>query len=179
MPNANNTTDTVSACDVSTQTTNDQTRPEIAFISGPIDTGADSSYFHEHYAPRINAAISRGDSFVIGPVTAGVDADALSYLLSYPISPDRITIFVTPAEDVACGKQFRALGVRVEVVEGQTAGERDAAMTRSSTYDILRWRGPDEAREFYGASWREGYVTNTERNWQRRKGLLVDGLAPR
>lgn len=172
MPNANSTPDTIPPNDASIQSNDSSpTRREVAFISGPLDTGINSSYFHQHYVPRINTAIARGDSFVIGPITHGVDADALSYLLSYSVSPDRITIFMTPAEDVAFGKGFRARGVRVQIVDGQTAGERDAAMTGASTYDILRWREPEEAREFYGPGWREGYVTNTERNWRRRRGF--------
>lgn len=170
MPNSRETADTVPLNDTALETNDDQPRHQIAFISGPIDTGDDSSYLHQHYTSRIDVAISRGDSFIIGPVTQGIDADALSYLLLYPVSPDRITIFVARGEDDVWGKQFRALGVRVEVVEGHTSGERDAAMTRASTYDILRWREPEEAKEFYGLLWRERYVTNTERNWRRRNG---------
>lgn len=143
---------------------------QIAFISGPIDTGCNAAYFHSHYAPRIDAAIKRGDQFVIGPIPSGVDSDALAYLLDYPISPDRITIFVTAAEDRIWGEKFRELKVNVHV-EGQTPAERDATMTRSSTYDILRWRKIEEAKEFYGPIWRDGHLTNTERNWRRRRGI--------
>lgn len=68
---------------------------------------------------------------------------------------------------MACGDLIYApLGVNVQVVEGHMSRERDSAMTMSSTYDILRVRTNDEARAFYGRLWREGYVTNTERNWQ-------------
>ena len=146
---------------------------QIAFISGPLDTGPDAGYFHAHYAPRINAAIKRGDHFVIGPILYGVDADALVYLLEYPVSPDRITIFMTTAEDRLWGTGFRKLKVNVHI-QGQTSAERDAAMTQASTYDILRWRPADEAKQFYGPMWREGYVTNTERNWRRRRGIPLD-----
>lgn len=147
---------------------------EVAFISGPIDTGENAMYFHTHYVPRINAAITRRDQFVIGPLPHGVDADALAYLLAYPISPDRITIFVTPSENQIWGKKFAQLKVNVVEVEGQTTGERDAAMTQASTYDILRWRKKEEAKEFYGKLWRDGHVTNTERNWRRRRGIGMD-----
>lgn len=146
---------------------------EVAFISGPIDSGRDSIYFHTHYASRIAAAIKRGDHFVIGPIPTGVDADALAYLLEHPISPDRITVFVTSAENQLWGKKFGGFGVNVHV-EGDTTAQRDAAMTQASTYDILRWRKKDEAREFYGTMWREGHLTNTERNWRRRRGIALD-----
>ncbi|KAJ5673344.1 hypothetical protein N7507_002471 [Penicillium longicatenatum] len=147
--------------------------PEIAFISGPINTGPQEEYF-SHYIPRIDQAISRGDSFVIGPIPTGIDADALSYLLAYPIQATRITICVTPAEDGMWGDRFRASGVNVQVVDGQMSRERDAIMTSISTYDILRVRTKAEAREFYGCFWRDGHVTNTERNWKRRRGIAED-----
>ncbi|GKZ27615.1 hypothetical protein AbraIFM66951_005603 [Aspergillus brasiliensis] len=145
--------------------------PQTAFISGPIDTGPQETYFHTHYTPLLTAAIARNDSFVLGPLPYGVDSDALAYLLQYPVSPTRITIFVTSREDSLWGMQFRALGVNVHVVEGDNTRDRDAAMTEASTYDILRLRTEEEARKVYGESWREGYVTNTERNWKRRRGI--------
>lgn len=157
-------------------TSPDSTTPrnqEIAFISGPLDIGPDNTYFRTHYVPQINAAIERGHRFVIGPV-AGVDRAALDYLLAYPIPPSHITIFVTPTEDLLMGDEFRSRAVNVHVVEGgpnMTTRDRDAAMTRASSYDILRWRRRKEAKEFYGPMYREGYVTNTEMNWRRRRGI--------
>ncbi|GMF91509.1 hypothetical protein BDV35DRAFT_388527 [Aspergillus flavus] len=91
--------------------------PEIAFISGPLDIGPNNFYFHTHYIPQINAAIERGHHFVIGPV-AGVDRAALDYLLAYPIPPSRITIFVTPTENILMGEEFRSRAVNVHVVDG-------------------------------------------------------------
>jgi hypothetical protein len=149
---------------------------QVAFISGPLDTGNDACYFHAHYAARIDAATSRGDHFVIGPIPYGIDADALAYLLEHPVSPDRITVFVTAAEDQLWGRKFREMKVNVHV-QGQTPAERDAAMTGASSYDILRWRKRAEARELYGALWREGHITNTERNWRRRRGIGLDEMA--
>ncbi|KAJ5642010.1 hypothetical protein N7490_006010 [Penicillium lividum] len=147
--------------------------PEIAFISGPIDTGPQEEYFN-HYIPLINQAIERGDTFVIGPIPSGVDADALSYLLAYPVPPTQITICVTPAESEMWGDRFRVSGVNVRVVDGHMSRERDATMTNISTYDILRVRTKTEAREFYGRLWRDGFVTNTERNWKRRRGIAEE-----
>ncbi|KAJ5104298.1 hypothetical protein NUU61_001645 [Penicillium alfredii] len=150
--------------------------PAIAFISGPVDTGPDEAYFHTHYVPRINHAIDCGHHFVIGPLPRGVDADALAYLLAYSVAPSRVSIFVTPAEDGMWGAHFRSFGVHVQVVDGQMSRDRDAALTQASTYDILRLRTADEARVFYGRLWREGYVTNTERNWKRRRGIPEDAV---
>ncbi|KAJ5919520.1 hypothetical protein N7454_009355 [Penicillium verhagenii] len=96
------------------------------------------------------------------------------YLLAYPVLPTRITICVTPAEDGMWGDRFRATGVNVRVVNGQMTGERDATLTSISTYDILRVRTKAEAQKFYGPLWRDGYVTNTERNWKRRLGIAED-----
>ncbi|KAL6234048.1 hypothetical protein BDW75DRAFT_213348 [Aspergillus navahoensis] len=145
----------------------------VAFISGPVDTGPDNIYFRSHYVQPINAAITAGHNFVIGPILSGVDTDALDYLLNYPISPLRITIFMTMSEDNAWGSTFRERGVNVHVLQDRqaTAQNRDAAMTAASDYDILRWRTEDEAKEFYGELYRLGQVTNTERNWRRRRGL--------
>lgn len=149
---------------------------EIAFISGPIDTGPNESYFHTHYISQINHAVNCNHLFAIGPIPSGVDADALTYLLAYPISPSRITIFVTQAENGMWGAHFRSFGVNVQVVEGQMSRDRDAALTSASTYDILRVRTKKEAKAFYGRMWRDGYVTNTERNWKRRRGIAEDEI---
>ncbi|KAL4801827.1 hypothetical protein BDV18DRAFT_164638 [Aspergillus unguis] len=125
---------------------------KVAFISGPIDTGPKTEFFHTHYTAPINAAISAGHSFVLGPIPSGVDAEALAYLLLHPVDPARITIFMTIGEDLAWGKSFRDRGVNVHVLEDRmaTTENRDAAMTEASDYDILKWRTEDEARAFYG-----------------------------
>ncbi|KAJ5664793.1 uncharacterized protein N7477_007241 [Penicillium maclennaniae] len=149
--------------DTTTTTTTRAIQPEIAFISGPIDTGGDESYFHTYYVPRIRRAVQRGDHFVIGPVPTGVDADALAYLLAFPGLGGG-------------GAHFRAFGVYVHVVDGQMSCERDAALTQFSTYDILRVRTRKEAKAFYGKLFRDGYVTNTERNWRRRRGIAEDEI---
>ncbi|KAL3479618.1 hypothetical protein BJX99DRAFT_66680 [Aspergillus californicus] len=146
----------------------------VAFISGPVDTGPNEIFFHTHYVPQIDAAIAAGHAFIIGPITSGVDADALDYLLRFPVAPGRITIFMTSGEDRAWGEGFRRRGVKTCVLEDLSATSRirDAAMTEASTYDILRWRTEDEARALYGSMYRPGHVSNTEANWRRRRGLV-------
>ncbi|KAL4993290.1 hypothetical protein BDV10DRAFT_179454 [Aspergillus recurvatus] len=81
---------------------------------------------------------------------------------------------MTMSEDNAWGKAFRERGVNVHVLEDRqaTTQNRDAAMTAASDYDILRWRTEDEAKEFYGQLYRPGRLTNTERNWRRRRGVI-------
>ncbi|KAL4746364.1 hypothetical protein BDW72DRAFT_210506 [Aspergillus terricola var. indicus] len=161
-----------------------QEKPKVAFISGPIDTGPDKIYFRTHYVQPINAAIAAGHDFVIGPILSGVDADALDYLLNYPIAPSQITIFMTIAENSAWGNAFRARAVNVYVLEDRqaTTQNRDAAMTAASDYDILKWRTEEEAREFYGELYRPGRAQNrrhylvqtkTGADWYRSVGLIL------
>jgi hypothetical protein len=109
----------------------------------------------------LNQAIERNNHFVIGPVPSevDVDVDALEYLLAYPASADRLTIYVIKAEDRMWGAHFRSLGVNVKVAEGQMSHDRDAALTRASTYDILRVRTKEEGKALYGHIWHDGYVT--------------------
>ncbi|KAF2450088.1 hypothetical protein P171DRAFT_204800 [Karstenula rhodostoma CBS 690.94] len=65
---------------------------------------------------------------------------------------------------------FTSLGVHVvEVGDAITTRERDAAMTRDSDYDILRYRSEEEARAVYGKGWWPR-VSNTEMNERRRCG---------
>lgn len=153
--------------------------PLTAFISGPLDVS--QTYFSKHYIPRINTAIASGHNFIIGPVS-GVDTLAREYLLSQSISPSRIKIYMARFE-IDCHRDFIAnlrssLGPKA-VVEAKTADagevmstwDRDAAMTRDSDYDILRFRTEAETKQLYGDRWRPR-VSNTERNWRRRKGEL-------
>jgi hypothetical protein len=66
---------------------------------------------------------------------------------------------------------FTSLGVNANGVEdAYTTRERDAAMTRDSDYDILRYRTEDEAKEVYGSMWWPR-VSNTELNERRRRGI--------
>jgi len=149
--------------------------PRVAFISGPLD--ASDEYFATHYAPRILSALASGDSFVIGPVR-GVDTLALQFLLDpiQNVDPSRITIFMAEFEHARTTwrEEYEAKGVRVWK-EGVTTRERDAAMTRESDYDILRYRTEAEAKELYGAEWWPR-VSNTEINEERRKRGKDKGL---
>ena len=142
----------------------------VAFISGPLDP--DDEYFATHYAPRIDAAIQAQHSFIMGPV-AGIDTVSLHYLLTKGVAPDRIKVYMAHFEYLSTNwrTQYLDLGVGVQdVVDATTTQERDAAMTRDSDYDILRYRTEEEAKKLYGAGWWPR-VSNTEMNERRRRGV--------
>ncbi|ORY08358.1 hypothetical protein BCR34DRAFT_603607 [Clohesyomyces aquaticus] len=143
--------------------------PRTAFISGPID--ASDLYFSTHYIPLLLPAISSGDSFIMGPVR-GIDTLALHWLLSQSVAPSRITVYMAHFEylNLSWRQQYLNIGVNVKDVEhAATTGERDAAMTSESDYDVLRYRGEEEARREYGEGWWPR-VSNTEMNERRRRG---------
>jgi hypothetical protein len=136
------------------------------------------AYFSEHYAPRILDAITAGHSFVVGPIR-GIDTLALHFLLAQDVPASKISVYMAEFEynNVKWRQGYEELGVHVVLaVPGTTTGERDAAMTRASDYDILRYRTEDEARELYGTSWWPR-VTNTEMN-ERRRAALREGKTP-
>lgn len=99
---------------------------------------------------------------------------ALSYLLSSPlVPPSHITIYMSYPEYMLTEwvTSYTSRGVNVKCVEdAMSSGERDAAMTRESGYDILRYRSETECKELYGGLWRPR-VSNTEMNERRRKGI--------
>lgn len=144
---------------------------KVAFISGPLDP--DDEYFATHYAPQIDAAAQANHSFIIGPV-AGIDTLSLHYLLSQNVPPSKITVYMAHFEylNTTWRTQYLDLGVNVrDVVDAVTTRERDAAMTKDSDYDILRYRTEDEAKKLYGKSWWPR-VSNTEMNERRRTGIF-------
>ncbi|KAK4612022.1 hypothetical protein CLAFUW4_13317 [Fulvia fulva] len=150
--------------------------PRTAFISGPLDVS--HAYFTAHYTPLISSAIERGDSFVLGPVS-GIDTLALEYLLSHNLSTGRIKIYMASWEIASrpsfvkeirenLGKEGVVVAKTKEGGDVTTTQGRDAAMTRGSEYDILRFRTEGECKRGYGVRWR-ARVSNTERNWRRRR----------
>jgi hypothetical protein len=157
-----------------TTDTSQTTTPRIAFVSGPID--ADNNYFTTHYASHIDSAIAAGHSFVMGPV-AGIDTLTLHYLVAKTIDKSRITVYMAHFEYLVATwrSQYLDLGVNVrDVVDAGTTRERDAAMTRDSDYDILRYRTEEEAKALYGSQWWPR-VSNTEMNERRRRGVTSGG----
>ncbi|KAF9531100.1 hypothetical protein CPB83DRAFT_891953 [Crepidotus variabilis] len=142
----------------------------VAFISGPIEQPDD--YFALHYEPLILEAIAAGHSFVVGPAP-GTDTIALQYLIKHVADPSSITVYMAKfqaegslAEEV---EYYQRLGANVKV-EGVTTGDRDAAMTRDSDYDILRYMPVQEQKVFFGDTYYPR-VSATEKNERRRRGL--------
>lgn len=143
--------------------------PQIAFISGPIEPTED--YFLEHYAALINHAITQGHSFIMGPAP-GMDTMARHYLIKEGVPPPRITVYFAEFQEKLMSEEIESIqahGINVKV-EGLTVSSRDAAMTRDSHYDILRYMSIQEQMEFYGSRYYPR-VSGTEKNERRRKGL--------
>ncbi|KAJ7149760.1 hypothetical protein C8R43DRAFT_887840 [Mycena crocata] len=143
--------------------------PLTAFVSGPLVPSP--TYFAEHYARRIDAAIAQNASFVLGP-SAGIDTLTHAYLRDKGVDPARITVYLSESEGkLPKWRQFadrlRREGVKV-VVAGRGHTERDAAMTAASDYDILRYQTEAECRAMYGTKYRPR-VSGTQLNEMRRQ----------
>lgn len=121
------------------------------------------------------SAMDAGDSFVMGPAP-GIDSIALRFLIAKGVSPPRITVYLTEYEDQVLRsdlKWFEDLGGLIEV-EGIVTGDRDAAMTRDSDYDVLRYMSIEEQQAEYGEMYYPR-LSATEKNERRRKGLPLHG----
>ncbi|KAK3679960.1 hypothetical protein LTR78_000337 [Recurvomyces mirabilis] len=132
------------------------THPRVALISGPLEVSHE--YFKHYYEPRITKAIAADDHFVVGPVS-GIDALALDHLLDTAhVPPSRISVHMAGFEALSRPvfvKKLESRGVQVvNVSEATTTWDRDAAMTRASDYDILRYRTEWEQQAIYGHRWR-------------------------
>lgn len=142
---------------------------EVAFISGPI--APPPEYFATHYEPLLLAAIASGNSFVVGPAP-GIDSIALEFLISQGLSPSKITVYLAEFQNMVIRpglKWFEDLGGLIKV-EGVTTSERDAAMTRDSDYDVLRYMTIEEQKVEYGKNYYPR-VSATQKNELRRMGL--------
>jgi hypothetical protein len=141
----------------------------VAFISGPV--APPEEYFTKYYPPQLDKAILEGHSFVMGPAP-GIDSLSLRYLVDRGVEIAKITVYLAEFEEKTLAervKWFVDLGGKIKV-EGVTTGDRDAAMTRDSDYDILRYMSIEEQKEFYGEKYYPR-VSATEKNERRRKGL--------
>ena len=156
-------------------------RPRVAFVSGHIDITPQQ--FSTHYAPALDAAIHRGDAFVLS-TARGADTLALAYLRAHHVEPARITIYThTPRPNRMTNatpnrvdkmqlnpeveKRYREEGYNIKVIQGYH-NERDAACTDASDYDILWVRGETETIALYGSKYRPGRISGTQKNRDRR-----------
>jgi hypothetical protein len=114
----------------------------IYFISGHLDLTEQE--FQEHYAPRIDLAIARGATFVVGDAR-GTDALAQAYLQRQGASAIVYHMLESPRHNAG----FPTRG------GFQNDSERDAAMTRDSAED-LAWVRPGREK------------SGTAKNIQRR-----------
>jgi hypothetical protein len=103
-----------------------------AYISGHLDLTEDE--FKAHYAPLLDAAVGRGDVFVVGDAP-GADRQAQRYLSDHPV-PVQVTVYHM-FEKPRCYEDA-TFGLRGGF---PSDGERDAAMTQDSDYDIA-WVRP-------------------------------------
>ncbi|KAF8157804.1 hypothetical protein B0H34DRAFT_428925 [Crassisporium funariophilum] len=152
-------------------------RPIIAFISGPMTQGPD--YFSLHYKPKIDAAIAAGHSFIMG-LDPGMDLISLKYLVDQGVDLSRITVYLTNFEYRIFARHIRwylDLGGKIQY-RGINIEDRDAAMTRESDYDILRYMTIDEQKEHYEDDVYHFRVSTTETNERRRLGLPLKPSYP-
>jgi len=153
----------------------------VAFISGHIDIAPQQ--FKIHYAPALDAAIHRGDAFVLS-TARGADTLALDYLRTHNVDPSRVTIYThaprpnrkanairvrvdTMQLRPVVEERYRKEGYNIKVIQGYH-NERDAACTGASDYDILWVRGETETAALYGSKYRPGRISGTQKNRDRR-----------
>lgn len=117
----------------------------IYFISGHLDLT--EAEFAAYYQPAIDAAIARGDGFVVGDAR-GADSLAQAYLLGKTTAVTVYHMFESPRNNAG----FDTKG------GFESDNARDKQMTLDSTQDIAWVR---EGREKSG----------TQRNLDRRKKL--------
>ncbi len=126
------------------------------FISGHLDLS--EARFDMEYKPKIDEAIKGGSHFVVGDAK-GADTIAQCYLRS--LGYWNVTVyhmFDKPRQEIG----FKTMG-------GFTSDEqRDEAMTRDSTHDILWIRGAEETKFLLGKKYKPGYISGTEKNRLRR-----------
>ena len=103
-------------------------RKAVNYISGHLDLTA--AEFEAHYRPAVDAALARGESFVVGD-GRGTDAMAQNYLLDKTTAVVVYHMFASPRNNAG-----------FPTVSGFESDEaRDAGMTAGSDQDIA-WVRP-------------------------------------
>ena len=108
------------------------TKPSTHFISGHLTLT--ETEFEEHYRPAIDAALARGDSFVVGDAR-GADTMAQNYLLGKTNAVVVYHMFTSPRNNAG----FKVIG------GFNTDEERDTQMTMDSHQDIA-WVRPSREK---------------------------------
>lgn len=135
----------------------------IYFISGPIDIS--QTDFLLHYQEQLDKALADDNpQFIVGD-SDGTDVRAQTYL-SDKVDSHNVMVYHTGSRPKNNPWNFRTKG------EYRNHTKKDEAMTNASHQDILWIRPMEETRLLYGAKFREGRVSGTEKNQLRRK-LIV------
>lgn len=149
-------------------------KPRVAFISGHIDIHQEQ--FLQQYQQALDLAIQNNEHFVLSN-SVGADSLALEYLISHNVHPSRITVYLHTSKNEprsrveATINKYRRRGLMVKVIQGWHT-ERDAAMTAASDYDILWVRTDEETQLLYGAKYRPGRISGTQKNKNRRVEMM-------
>jgi hypothetical protein len=147
----------------------------IYFVSGHMNIHADE--FEKHYVPVLNAVVNeqKDATFKLGNAT-GVDTLALHHLLKeLNVPSERIEVYVYnyyPNKQASEIERLKRLSVTV--CSGfENVHERDAALTRDSNCDILWIRSAAENIARFGARYKVGHVSGTEKNKIRRQNRKI------
>lgn len=153
----------------------------IYFISGHLDLTQQE--FDDHYKELIDKVLleeKEGVRFVLGNAR-GCDSLALTYLLTpkgrnsvgdiIPLHGHRITVYIyayPKQREHSIVNQY--LEYEVGVCHGyDTCIERDAAMTKESTHDIVWQRSAEETKRLLGDKYDAGFITGAMKNLLRRQ----------
>lgn len=121
------------------------TKPVVNYVSGHLDlTPAE---FDAHYRPAIDAALARGEAFMVGDAR-GTDAITQTYLLGKTAAVVVYHMFTSPRNNAG----FPTIG------GFESDGDRDTRMTADSHQDIA-WVRPGREK------------SGTQKNLDRRRLL--------
>ena len=134
----------------------------VFFVSVHLDISVDD--FKREYVPRLTDALATpGARFVLGDA-AGADAMALPWLMARGAHCTVYHIFGQPRSAFSASRCVGGF---------KSDAARDAAMTAASTEDIAWVRSEAESRALYGAAYRSGRVSGTQKNLDRRAAGAV------
>ncbi len=144
---------------------------KTAFLSGHLDL--DAGEFLEHYQHQIDAAIHRGDDFVVGNAV-GADHRAIVYLLERGA---RFVVFYFARGDDDNVTQLAVSwlaekGAPISDEAFKSYTDRDARATAASDYDIAWVRPAAETRrriEQAGGKYDARRTSGTQKNIARRR----------
>lgn len=123
-------------------------KPVVNYVSGHLDVTPNE--FDVHYCPAIDAALARGEAFVVGDAR-GTDTMTQNHLLGKTTAVVVYHMFTSPRNNAG----FQTVG------GFESDAARDARMTADSDQDIA-WVRPGREK------------SGTQRNLDRRKQLRAN-----